>query len=144
MTGAPPGGSGWQTILADLSLILFMVCASALSTASPVTGRPGPPPEPLALYRADPGAPPLGQWLREQAADPRQRLTIVATYSGSDRTAAAAQAERLARSAEAAGFTPRVTIEPGPAGPAQVSLTFENAAQEHPRQGATAVQRRRE
>ena len=33
MTGALHGGSGWQTVLADLSLILFMVCVSALSMA---------------------------------------------------------------------------------------------------------------
>ncbi len=132
MTSASNGGSGWQTVLADLSLILFMVCASALSTAAPNESRPEPPPEPLALYRADPGAPPLDQWLREQAADPRQRLTIVATYTGSDRPAATAQAESLARSAEAAGFAPRVMIEPGAPGPARVSLTFEGAAQEQP------------
>lgn len=139
MTGALHGGSGWQTVLADLSLILFMVCASALSTA-PARSEPAemsnPPqsdtPAPLAIYRADRGAPPLDQWLRDQAADPRQRLTIVATYSGTGRVAAAAQAEMLARSAEAAGFVPRVTIEPGAAGPPTVSLAFEGAAQAQP------------
>jgi len=134
--GAPHGGSGWQTVLADLSLILFMVCASALSTAVPRSERDGAqpltPPEPLALYRADPGAPPLALWLREQAADPRQRLTIVAFYTGAGRAAAAAEAESLARSAEAAGFVPRVTVEPGAAAPVMVSLAFEGAAYEQP------------
>lgn len=132
MTGGGTGGSGWQTVLADLSLILFMVCAGSLSNAAPIAARREPPPQSLALYRADPDAPPLDQWLREQAADPRQRLTIVATYSGAGRNAAAVEAERLARSAEAAGFTPRVTVEPGASGPARVSLAFENAAQEQP------------
>ena len=36
-------GSGWQTVLADLALILFMVTASAVSQA-----QDDPPPEPGA------------------------------------------------------------------------------------------------
>ncbi len=130
MTSVPNMAGGWQTVLADLSLILFMVCASALSTApSPpaLAGAYAPPPEPLAIYRADPGAPPFGQWLRDQTADPRQRLTIVATFAGKGRAAAAAEAEALARTAESAGFVPRVTIEPGTTGPAMVGLAFEGA-----------------
>ena len=130
MTSVPNMAGGWQTVLADLSLILFMVCASALSTApSPpaLAGAPAPPPEPLAIYRADPDAPPLDQWLRDQPADPRQRLTIVATYAGEGRAAAAAQAEALARAAEAAGFAPRITVEPGTTGSAIVGLAFEGA-----------------
>lgn len=122
----------WQTVLADLSLILFLVCASALSTASARSGPaevPNPPrsypASPLAIYRAAPDAPPLDQWLREQTADPRQRLTIVATYASGGRTAAAEQAEGLARASEAAGFDPRVIIEPGVAGQATVGLAFE-------------------
>ena len=119
---------GWQTVLADLSLILFMVCASALSTpAAPSQSAPDAPPQPLAIYRADPGAPPLDQWLRTQQADPRQRLTIVVPYAQDGRAAAADDAERLARAAEAAGFAPRVTVEPGPATPATVGLAFEGA-----------------
>ena len=130
MTSVPNMAGGWQTVLADLSLILFMVCASALSTApaqSALSRDQAPLPEPLAIYRADPGAPPLDQWLRDQPADPRQRLTIVATFAGTGRAAAAAEAEALARTAEAAGFVPRVTIEPGSTGPAMVGLAFEGA-----------------
>ena len=125
---------GWQTVLADLSLILFMVCASALSTA-PLRSEPAEvpnppqsyPPGPLAIYRADPDAPPLDQWLREQTADPRQRLTIVATYAVGGRAAAAEKADGLARASEAAGFDPRVIIEPGTDGQATVGLAFEGA-----------------
>ena len=120
---------GWQTVLADLSLILFMVCASALSIAPPPPERAAvqDPPQPLALYRADPGAPPLGEWLRDQAADPRQRLTIVVSYADGGRAAAADEADRLARAAEAAGFVPRMTVEPGAATPATAGLAFEGA-----------------
>ena len=118
---------GWQTVLADLSLILFMVCASALSTpaekSAAITHET--PPQPLAIYRADPDAPPLGEWLRSQEADPRQRLTIVLQYGGAGRADVAVQAEALARAAEAAGFAPRVTIEPGTAQSATVGLAFE-------------------
>lgn len=139
MTSGAGMAGGWQTVLADLSLILFMVCAGAL-TAAPARFEPAgvpdlpqsSPPGPLAIYRADPGAPPLDQWLSDQTPDPRQRLTIVATYAGTGRVAAAAQAEALARSAEAAGFVPRVTIEPGAAGPPTVSLEFEGAVQAQP------------
>lgn len=74
-------GSGWQTVLADLSLILFMVTASAVSEAPPAS----PPPPvvlpaqggPVALWRAGPGAPALPQWLA-QHPDPRLGLTILA------------------------------------------------------------------
>ena len=130
MTSVPNMAGGWQTVLADLSLILFMICASAVSTAPPQTApaqAPAPPPQPLAIYRADPDAPPLDQWLRDQPADPRQRLTIVVTYAGEGRATAAAEAEALARAAEAAGFAPRVTVEPGTTGPAIVGLAFEGA-----------------
>ena len=76
-------GSGWQYVLADLCLILFMVTAATLSQAE--HGGQGaavsPQGEPLAFYHAEPGAPPLEQWLRDQSADPRQQLTIVAQYA---------------------------------------------------------------
>ena len=134
MTSTANMAGGWQTVLADLSLILFMVCASALSTAPARSGPaelPNPPqsspPGPLAIYRADPGTPPLDRWLRDQTPDPRQRLTIVATYAGEGRAAAAEQADSLARVSEAAGFDPRVIIEPGTAGLATVGLAFEGA-----------------
>ena len=74
-------GSGWQYVLADLSLILFMVTAAALASTDDAPKAPAflapddadqplsPQGQPLALYRAAPGAPPLGQWLRDQSAD---------------------------------------------------------------------------
>lgn len=71
-------GSGWQTVLADLSLILFMVTAAAVSQASPqpATGETLALGEPVAVWR--PGALSLGAWLSQQPHDPRLRLTIVA------------------------------------------------------------------
>ena len=102
-------GSGWQTVLADLSLILFMVTATALSD-SPAKAPPPAPlalpalGEPVAVWRSEPGGPSLEDWLASQAADPRQRLTLVAA--------------QLARPA-------RVLIEPGLSGPPYAALTFD-------------------
>jgi hypothetical protein len=131
-------GSGWQYILADLSLILFMVTAAALASAEdvPVPARsrsaaPGEqpvPPQatPLALYRAAPGAPPLGAWLREQSADARQQLTIVAQYAPGDQAGALTQASALAREAGEAGMRARIVVEPGQGG-TTASLAFDAA-----------------
>jgi len=122
-------GSGWQTVLADLSLILFMVTASAVSPHG--LGEPTAPPspsarsEPLAIWQSGPDAPPIGQWLRSQGADPRQQLTIIARYRPGEQALALEQASALLRQAAAAGMQARLTLEPGePAGIA-ASLAFD-------------------
>lgn len=115
-------GSGWQTVLADLSLILFMVTAAAVSEAP---AQPSPPPAPLALpalgepvavWRAAPGGPHLTEWLASQPADPRQRLTLVGAPA--DGPALLAEAAALPRPA-------RVLIEPGLSGPPYAALTYD-------------------
>jgi hypothetical protein len=136
-------GSGWQYILADLSLILFMVTAAALASAddAPAAAKAAPAPkrpdlsgggqplspqgEPLALYRAAPGAPPLGQWLRDQSADARQQLTIVAQYRPGAQADALTQAETLARQAGEAGTRARIVVEPGQGG-TSAALAFDS------------------
>jgi hypothetical protein len=130
--------TSWQTILADLSLILFMVTASALanapdgplgadetgphSRAAPVPRSPPPPAavgpmpqaEPVGIWRPVPGAPDLAQWLNEVARDPRLRLTITVHYAPGGRAAALGEAARLDRAAGARGDTARIVVEPGP------------------------------
>jgi hypothetical protein len=131
-------GSGWQYILADLSLILFMVTAATLaSTDAPdaakgravpddKAGQPtSPRAEPLALYRAAPGAPPLGQWLREQSGDARQQLTIVAQYRPGTQAEALRQAAGLAQDAGEAGARARIVVEPGQDG-TTAALAFDS------------------
>jgi hypothetical protein len=139
-------GSSWQTILADLSLILFMVTASALANApdGPLgtdaadpsqarpAYRPAPPPapppvlpapraEPVAVWRPAAGAPTLPQWLDDVARDPRLRLTVTVHFAPGGRDAALAQAARLDRAAGARGDTARIVVEPGlPAGTSAV------------------------
>ena len=116
-------GSGWQTVLADLSLILFMITSAAVSKTAP---KPVPPPppvlpvlgSPVAVWSAAPGGPGLAAWLAQNAADQRLRLTIVAPP-------AAAQAA-LALGA-ASGRAARVLIEPGMQGAPIATLTYDQA-----------------
>ncbi len=119
-------GSGWQTVLADLSLILFMVTASALSPAESGAGavQPSPNGAPLAVYRAGPASPPLGQWLADQGGDARLQLTIVAQYAPGGLAEAFRIAGALARDAGASGVTARIVVEPG-AGGVSASLAYD-------------------
>lgn len=119
-------GSGWQTLLADLSIILFMVTAAALSQSKDgaqakdggamVTPKASARSEPLAVYRAAPGAPPLGQWLAAQSPDPRQQLSIVAHFAPGNQQAALSEAGALLAQAGTAGMAARLVVEPGEGG----------------------------
>lgn len=118
-------GSGWQTVLADLSLILFMVTATAVSDSPAKTPPPPPPPapislpalgEPVAVWRLEQGGPSLPDWLAAQPSDPRQRLTLVAAPTQAP--AILSQASRLPRPA-------RILIEPDLAGPPYATLTYD-------------------
>ena len=122
-------GSGWQTVLADLSLILFMVTAAALSQAGADSGAPVSPvsqrSEPVAWYTPQPGAPAIGDWLASQSADERQQLTIVAQYWEGDQAEALREAGELAVAAGRAGVKARIVAEPGPGG-VFASLAFDD------------------
>lgn len=117
-------GRSWQTIIADLALILFMVTAAAMQrggerkthAALPLHG------EPLAVYRPAEGAPHLRQWLEDQAPDERQRLTIVSRYADGNEQKAARAA--LALAAEVA-VPARIVIEPSEATEVLAVLAFD-------------------
>jgi hypothetical protein len=113
-------GSGWQTVLADLSLILFMVTASAVSEAPAAVPPPLLPAlgEPVAVWRHGEGAPALTDWLAVTAPDPRLRLTIIA---------GPAVGEAALALAASAGRPARVLLEPGFSGLA-ATLTYDQAA----------------
>jgi hypothetical protein len=123
-------GSSWQTVLADLAIILFMVTAAPLSQSDEQTAAPQPSPRgtPLALYRAEPGAPKLGDWLAAQGADKRQQLTIVAQYGVGGLALALEQAKRLAGDGGEAGMRSRIVVEPG-AGGVTVALGYDDPGQ---------------
>jgi len=129
------GGGGWQTILADLALILFMVSVSATGGSAPAVPEPAPEPaqaailqaEPGAIYRSAEGGPTLGQWLAGQPADPRQRLTVVARYADGQGQAVSTAALAWARDADAAGRPARIVLEPGAADDLLAVLAFDAA-----------------
>lgn len=130
MIGGRAGG--WQTIIADLALILFMVSISA-SAPPAEASRPAAggieapallPAAPSAIYRATQGAPTLARWLAGQPRDPRQRLTILARHrAGAEQAAAAALA--LAAEARAQGYAARIVIEPAAADDLLAVLAFD-------------------
>lgn len=129
-------GSGWQTVLADLSLILFITAVATMSVQPSPGGAAQPeaasaPPaqgEPLAIYHDTVGAPPFAQWLAQQQGDARQQLTVTARYRPGEIDAALAQAAALIRRAGSAGLGARVVLEPGEGG-VSASLAFDAGPQ---------------
>lgn len=138
--------AGWQVILADLALILFLLTAAALSEgggAGPGAGaaRGGPTgAEPLradaeviapaqSLYRAGPGLPSFAEWIAEQPRDPRAALTIVAQHRPGEATPAWRQARAMANSAAAAGVRARVIIREGEVDEIHASLAYDQPGQ---------------
>lgn len=145
MTGiaAPPRGMGhgWQLILADLALILFLMTLSALPAAEAESGhrlaaiearekdlRGLPRPEiaaAQALYRAVPGGPGIGAWLAAQPRDERTTLTIFAIHTKGGEARAWAGAEALAAEARASGARVRTIITAGDAEELYASLAYD-------------------
>lgn len=140
----PRGGHGWQLILADLALILFLLTLSALPAAEAETGhrladRTGraareteaataraPEIAPAqALFRPIPGGPSLGEWLGSQAPDPRMTLTIVAAHPAGGEAQAWTRAQTLAAEARAHGARVRIIITAGTAADLHASLGYD-------------------
>ncbi|WJS99596.1 hypothetical protein [Novosphingobium humi] len=126
----PRSPVGWQTMLADLSLILFMVTAAAMAdvpdrkTAPRPAPLPAPPAsaapaisEPLAIWRPAPGGPTLARWLAEQQADNRQLLSITLRYPPAAQAEALRLAAQMAAGAGGPGARARIVIEPVAAAP---------------------------
>ena len=120
-------GTGWQTTLADLSLILFLVTAAGVSEAPvfrPARSEVAPAlpalGDPVAVWSEVPGGPTLAQWLSSQPRDPRQRLTLVAP------SATFAHAQAIAASA---GRPVRLVLEPEHDRPIYAALTYDQPPQ---------------
>ena len=115
--------TGWQTLVADLSIILFMVTAGSLSRptqppprATPAAAAPSPTARPLAVWREEPGGPTLAEWLAAQPHDPRQQLTIVVHYGHAEESALAPRMAALLAAGTRAGVRTRLVAEPSPGG----------------------------
>ncbi|MCW1382988.1 hypothetical protein OLX02_09150 [Novosphingobium sp. KCTC 2891] len=134
----PRASASWQTILADLSLILFMVTASALSDA-PVPpaahARPAPPQpvhaspraEPVGVWTDGPGAPPLAEWLAQQGSDPRLRATVLVHHTG-DPVTGLDRARDLIAAIGPRGAATRVVVEQGNSSGVTVTLGYDAQA----------------
>lgn len=136
----------WQTIIADLALILFMVTAAAMGSKSPEEGDNPVPArgEPLAIYRSQQGVPPLSAWLAEQAADERQQLTIIGRYRGADVQPAADAALALASEVAEHGVRSRILLEPADSSDVLAVLAFDHSTDWHAdcrAQGTTGAKR---
>lgn len=137
-------GTGWQYALADLSLILFLATATALAQAQGHAGEgaktpPVPPArplpiaaameaEPVAVWSAGTGAPPLAQWLDQNAGDARLEVRIVVRFADGMRDAAVAQAVQLARAGGPRAGHARLLVEPGTQAGASVLLFYASEA----------------
>jgi len=143
--GATKGaGSGWQLILADLALILFLLTLSSLPAAEAESGRRladraarGKEARPVlgraeiaaaqALYRPVAGGPGIGEWLAAQPRDPRATLTVFARYRPGGEAEAWAQARALAAQAQASGVAVRTIIAAGGEADLYASLAYDEA-----------------
>jgi hypothetical protein len=123
----------WQTIIADLALILFMVTAAAMGskTPEPIDNPLSAEGEPLAIYRPHRQAPPLADWLAAQAADERQQLTIIGRYRAGEVQAAADATLALASGAAEGGVRSRIVLEPAESSDLLAVLAFDSPADWH-------------
>lgn len=106
---------GWQVMLADLSMILFLVTASTLPGGKPVIsaesassshGAPG------AVFRSGRGQS-LTLWLDERVQDPREMLTLTGRYGPGERSLIARDVAIAAAIADRRGVAVRTVLEPG-------------------------------
>lgn len=129
----PRLAGGWQTTMADLALILFIVSVAGLQAhesgeSETAEAQPSTQGEAVAIYRADEEAPLIGEWLDDQAPDPRQQLTILARYRPGEAEAASRQALALARQAGDRGRSARIVLEQGERADVLALLAFDQPA----------------
>lgn len=121
--------SGWQVVLADLALILFLVTLAALAAGPEGDDRSRiAKPEiaaSQALYREVEDGPTLAQWLDQRPADPRATLTILGQHTGGDDAMIWDRAEAMARQARGRGFRVRVVIGEGEVSDLYASLAYD-------------------
>lgn len=114
---------GWQVLLADLSLILFITAAATLARTESRRGpyrsaqtaafpRSGDTVA-AAVYRVERGDGPdaLRAWIADYSPDPRESLDITILYQPGTFGAATDRAGALMRQAQASGQAPRITLE---------------------------------
>jgi hypothetical protein len=147
-------GHGWQLILADLALILFLLTLSALPAAEAETGQKLADREARgekarralrtevaaaqALFRPVADGPSLSEWLSAQAPDPRATLTIFAVHATGGEAAAWARAQQLAQEAHASGAQVRTIITVGGKPDLYASLAYDEVVAGTETQGGSS------
>jgi hypothetical protein len=136
----PAPGTNWQIMLADLSIVLFLTTFSALAQGKTPDEAPPPPAvaavqpavpaapivaEPIAIWRAGKDSPPLGEWLKTQAADPRLRVNVHGGYRQGRRDAVLIEAAAVTADPSLAGRSVRLILEPAQTNSVLVTLTFD-------------------
>lgn len=119
-------GTSWQIMLADLSLILFITAAAAIShnkTSAKLSVPPTVPP--VAIFRDDKQDGELEYWLNHYQGDARQKLSLVVTYKAGQLDKATARARAMAKTAQNAGLHPRIVIEEGREEAAEASFSYD-------------------
>jgi len=135
------GAQGWQVILADLALILFLLTLSALPAVEAQSGqrladrnarkedlkdRRQPEIAPAqALFRPISGGPDIAAWLAAQPRDPRATLTVFARYRPGEESAAWEAAAAIARKAATSGVPVRTIITAGDETDLYASLAYD-------------------
>lgn len=134
------GSHGWQLVLADLALILFLVTLTGLvdgslgkttdTTLDATPSAQGYIAPAQALFRPSSGGPSLSQWLEEQPLDPRATLTIVAQYEGENQYLMWQNAQMLSASVADAKVAVRVIIRKGEQSDLYASLAYDEMYEE--------------
>jgi len=111
-------GAGWQTAMADLTLILFLVVAAAYREDVPE--EPGEDAEqaadialgqPMAVFRPG-GDADLTRWLAAQHMAAGEVATVIVRHRPGAATQAVKDAARLVAEVERAGEKARLMVEP--------------------------------
>lgn len=133
-------GSGWQTVLADLTLILFMVSVGALAHSQPGAAGAARPAlaegEPVAVWRPGTGGQDLAQWLAAQQTNSRARLTLI-IHAPPDRMVEALTAARAAGGL--AANAARIVIEPGSGPDLEAVLAYDQLPSARDLQGTANI-----
>ena len=152
MTSATTGqrdGTGWQLILADLALILFLLTLSALPAAEAERGRKladsaasdkdargavvAEIAAAQALFRRVKDGPTLAEWLANQPNDPRATLTVFVRHKPGGEVGAWETAQALAVEAGASGVAVRTIVTAGQADEVYASLAYDSVIAAAPR-----------
>ena len=129
-------GMFWQTLLADLALILFIVSASTLDQDGqevedgPTANAAPDDEQALAVWSGGDEAEPLSGWLSTQQADPRTRLVVTVEYPSGARDAGWQAADALLSDAEEHASGARVVLQPGAQLHSRVTLQYDRKGEE--------------